>query len=118
MIQLNVGFKKSFFGVPIIKEKPLWFDFNLAALEYATEDVMEVELYDMNSQEAKYDLNIAMLYSGYYIASIKGKQKLKYKVLDAAYWLEHLNKTEVQKFGKALDDLIGKAQKAGKQKKK
>ena len=116
MIQLNVGFKKRLFGFPVIRERPLWFSFNLAALEYATEDIMKIELSELGVVDSEYDLNVAILYAGYYIAAIKGKQKLKYKFLDAVYWLEHMNKTEMEKFAGELNKLIGKTKKVGKQK--
>ena len=67
---------------------------------------------------------MAVLYAAYYIASVKGKQKLKYKLLDAAFWIEYMNKSEMDKFAAALNKLIGKTkmskQKTGKkgQKKK
>ena len=87
MIQLNVGFKKSFFGVPVVRYKPLWFEFRLASLEYAVEEIMKIELHQLGNVKSEYDLNLAILYAGYYMASIKGKQKLKYSLHHAVYGL-------------------------------
>jgi len=110
MITLKVGFRKKllFVPLPVISQKSLFFDFNLGALEYATEKLLKIDLWELSNHDNDYDLNVALIYAAYYQACMARFKKPKYKLLQASQWIEYMSKTENEKMVQAIADLMGK----------
>jgi len=116
MITLKVAFKKKllFIPSPIIKEKSLFFDFNLGALEYATEKLLKIDLWELSNHNHDYDLNLSLIYAAYYQACMARFKKPKYTIHHAVYWVEYMSKSENDKMIQAISDLMGKMTKKSK----
>jgi len=113
MITFKVPFKKAWFFI----EKDVDFLFNIGALEYASEEVLKCDLFEIGNQKP-YEINIAILYAAYLIAcERKGKNK-KYTFNHAVYWVEHMSRESQEVFIKAVQDLLGKMSKGTEEKKK
>ena len=121
MIVLKVPFRKRW----RYKERELFFCFNIGALEYATKDVLKIDLWQITEYlenkdnfNSKYDLNVGILYGGYLMACLKLGQIPKYKIGHAAGWAEYMSKSESEKFATELGRLFGEMGEAGEKKKK
>ena len=121
MILLKVPFKKKI----LLREKELWFAFNIGALEYATTDVLGIDLWQITdylkspeSFNAEYDLNIAVLYGAYLMACLKRGDKPKYGLTNAVMWTEYMSASESKKLATELSKLFGSMTKGKEGKKK
>jgi hypothetical protein len=100
---MRVPFKRGF----IFREKDLRFSFNIAALEYATEEVLKCDLWEIKDK-SPYDINVAILYGAYIQACREQYRKPKYKLSDAMFWMEHMSKTSRDEFMRSCQKLLGK----------
>ena len=112
MITLRMPFQVG----PFIKEREVDFIFKIGTLEDACEDILKCDLDEVEKKDAN-DVNIAILYAGYNLASEKKRKRNKYSIHHAAYWMEHMSKESQSMFLKAVQDVIGKYQGKGEKKK-
>lgn len=109
-MKLKVPFK---FG-KVIFEKELDFTFNIASLEYATNEVLGCDLWGVKGKDANL-VNVAILYGGYVQACREQSDRLFYQrkqrkiyTLDyAKVWMNHMSEDTKREFVKACSELIG-----------
>ena len=103
---------------PAIIEKEVKFLFNLSALETATNEILECDIWQVSEIEPA-RLNVAILYAGYLTACRKDYRKPKYKEVHAAYWISHMSQESTTEFVRSINELMGKMKsKGGEEKKK
>lgn len=100
---MRVPFKRGF----IFREKEVMFLFKMAALEYATEEVLRCDLWELKDK-TPYDINVAILYGAYIQGCRERYRRPKYKLTDAAFWMEHMSKSSRDEFMRSCQDLLGK----------
>lgn len=111
-MKLKVPFKYSVIHI----EKELDFVFRIGTLEDAC-DILGCGLYEIGEKNP-FDVNVAILYSAYVIGCEKRGKRKRYKLLDAAFWVEHMSQTTRTQFTEAVAGISGKLRGESQEEKK
>ncbi len=110
---MKVPFK---FG-KIIFEKDIDFVFRIATLEYATNDILKCELWEVGDKDPT-EVNIAIIYAAYVVSCWLKKKRVIYTIDHAKFWMSHLSEESKTQFIKSCIELTGKMGKGKEEKKK